>query len=73
MTLLRTVIDWESAFGIHPETKEAITLSKMTTEEYVRHPKFRIHVLGVQIDADEPFYLYGKELAAFIKEHPLGS
>jgi DNA polymerase len=41
-------LDFETAYGKHPETGEDITLSKMTTEEYVRHPKFKIHGVGLK-------------------------
>lgn len=69
--MIRVVLDWETAYGKHPETEENITLSKMTTEEYVRHPLFKVHGLGVKIDRDRPFYLYKKdELITFLKTHP---
>jgi len=71
MTLVRTVLDFESAYGKHPVTQENITLSKMTCEEYVRHPKFKAHGLGVKIGKEKAFYLYKPvDLAAFLKEHP---
>lgn len=38
-------LDFETAYGVHPETQEKITLTHMTNEEYVRHPLF--HVFGV--------------------------
>lgn len=71
MPLIKTYLDWETAFGKHPETGENITLSKMTTEEYVRHPLFKVHGLGVKIDQDTPFYLYRPDdLLRFLKTHP---
>lgn len=70
MSLIRTVIDWETAYGKHPKTGENITLSKMTTEEYVRHPLFKAHGLGVKIEEDETFYVYGSDLLHFLKTHP---
>lgn len=69
--MIRTIIDWETAFGVHPETRQNITLSKMTTEEYVRHPLFKVHGLGVMIDNDTPFYLYSQDdLLHFLRTHP---
>jgi DNA polymerase len=69
--MLRVVLDWESAYGKHPVTGENITLSKMTTEEYVRHPLFKVHGLGVKIDQDAAFYLYKRDdLVHFLKTHP---
>ena len=64
-------LDWESAFGKHPETGETITLSTLTTEHYVRHPQFRAHGLGVKIDDAPTRYIYKRqELIKFIKEFP---
>lgn len=69
--MIKVVLDWETAYGKHPVTQENITLSKMTTEEYVRHPKFKVHGLGVKIGKDRAFYLHNpKTLAAFLKSHP---
>lgn len=70
--MIRTVIDFETAYGKHPDTGENITLSKMTTEEYVRHPKFKAHGLGVKINKEEAFYVYGPELIRFLQQHPWG-
>ncbi len=73
MTLIRTVLDFETAYGKHPVTGENITLSKMTTEEYIRHPLFKVHGLGVQIEAETPFYLYKPDdLMHFLRTHPWG-
>ena len=58
MSLIRTVIDWETAYGKHPMSGENVTLSKMTTEEYVRHPLFKAHGLGVKIGQERAFSLY---------------
>ena len=71
MSLIRTVIDWETAYGKHPVTGENVTLSKMTTEEYVRHPLFKVHGLGVKIGQDRAFYLYKPDdLLHFLRTHP---
>ena len=71
MSLVRTVLDIESAFGKHPDTGEAITLSCMTTEEYLRHPLFRLHGIGVKIDKDKTFYIYKPDdVVHFLKNHP---
>ena len=73
MSLIRTVIDWETAYGKHPGTGENITLSKMTTEEYVRHPLFKAHGLGVKIGQERAFYLYKPDdLLHFLRTHPWG-
>ena len=69
--MIRVVLDWETAYGKHPATGENITLSKMTTEEYVRHPLFKAHGLGVKIDRDNSFYLYKPDdLIKFLRTHP---
>jgi len=72
--IVRTVLDWETAYGKHPVTQEAITLSKMTTEEYVRHPLFKVHGLGVKLEREKAFYLYKRDdLLHFLKTHPWSS
>ena len=58
MSLDLIVLDWETAYGKHPETGENVTLSKMTTEEYVRHPLFKVHGLGVKINGGPSRYIY---------------
>ena len=68
--MIRTIIDFESAYGKHPETGENITLSKMTTEEYIRHNKFKVHGLGVKINDERSFYVYGQDLVHFLQTHP---
>ena len=69
--MIKVVLDWESAYGKHPVTQESITLSKMTTEEYVRHPLFKVHGLGVKIECERAFYLYKRDdLLHFLKTHP---
>lgn len=69
--MIRIVLDWETAYGKHPVTQENITLSKMTTEHYVRHPYFKAHGLGVKIDKDRAFYLYKRDdLMCFLRTHP---
>ena len=67
--MIRTVLDWETAYGKHPVTQENITLSKITTEHYARHPLFRVHGLGVKIEQDAAFYVYGEDLLHFLKTH----
>lgn len=70
MSLVRTVLDWETAFGKSPTGRD-VTLSKMTTEAYVRDPEFKVHGLGVKVDHDPAFYLYKKDdLLHFLKTHP---
>lgn len=70
MTLIKTVIDWETAYGKYPGTEENITLSKLTTEEYVRHQKFKVHGMGVKINDEATFYVHGEALLQFLKSHP---
>ena len=68
--VIQTVLDWETAYGKHPETGENVTLSRMTTEEYVRHPLFKVHGLGVKINAENAFYIYGADIPTFLSGHP---
>ncbi len=68
--MIRTVLDWETAYGKHPVTQENITLSRMTTEEYIRHPLFKAHGLGVKINQERTFYIYGEDLLRFLRTHP---
>ena len=68
--LIRVVLDWETAYGRHPVTDENITLSRMTTEEYVRHKHFKAHGLGVKIGQEKAFYVCGPDLLAFLRSHP---
>lgn len=67
MALIRVVLDFETAYGRHPDTGENITLNCMTNEEYIRHPKFKAHGLGVKVDNEPAKYLTGKSLARFLK------
>ncbi len=70
MSLVRTVLDIESAFGKSP-TGRSVTLSAMTTEEYVRDPEFKLHGIGVKIGNDKPFYVYTPDdVMHFLKTHP---
>jgi len=57
--MILVTLDFETAYGKHPETGENITLSKMTTEEYVRHKHFKIHGVGVKWEDRPPVYWYG--------------
>ena len=69
--MIKVVLEWEPAYGKHPVTQENITLSKMTTEEYVRHPLFKVHGLGVKIERERAFYIYKRDdLLHFLKTHP---
>ena len=69
--LVRVVLDWETAYGRHPTTNENITLSAQSTEEYIRHPLFKAHGLGVKIGTDKAFYLpAGADLITFLRSHP---
>ena len=69
--MIKVTLDWETAYGKHPVTQENITLSKMTTEEYVRHPLFKVHSLGVKIERERAFYIYKRDdLLHFLKAHP---
>jgi DNA polymerase len=52
-------LDFETAYGKHPETGENITLSKMTVEQYVRHPLFTIHGVGMKWGMERAFYIKG--------------
>ena len=64
-------LDFESAYGKHPVTGESITLSQLTTEEYVRHKDFKVHGLGVKLNDRPTKYIYKKaELINFIKTFP---
>lgn len=72
MTLIRTVLDFETAYGKHPVTGENITLSKMTTEEYIRHIDFKVYGLGVKVNADSTFYVHGEDMVHFLRTHPWG-
>jgi len=69
--MILTLLDFETAYGKHPATGESITLSKLTTEEYIRHPLFKIHGLGVKIGAGPTVYLHKRaDILNFIKTHP---
>lgn len=71
MRELILTLDWEAAFGKHPETGENITLNVLTTEEYVRHKHFKPHGLGVKLNDRPTKYIYKKaELLHFLKTFP---
>ena len=70
MGLIRTVLDIESAFGTSPSGR-SVTLSAMTSEEYVRDPEFKLHGIGVKVDKDKTFYVYKPDdVLHFLKTHP---
>lgn len=48
-------LDFETAFS------RELTLKKMTTEEYVRHPSFRVHGVGYKINGEPARYVYAKD------------
>lgn len=52
-------LDFETAYGKHPETGENITLSSMTNEEYVRHKDFKVHGVGIKVNDRPGKYIYG--------------
>jgi len=54
--MITLTLDFETAYGKHPVTGENITLSKMTTEEYVRHPEFKILGVGMKWNDRPPAY-----------------
>ena len=51
------------------------SLTKLTTEEYVRHPDFEVIGVSVQIDSDEPVWFSGtrKETKEFLESFDFGS
>lgn len=64
-------LDFETAYGIHPVTKENLTLSKMTTEEYIRHPLFKVHCVGIKIGDAPAFVVFGdKEIRRIFAKIP---
>lgn len=69
--MIRVVLDWETAYGRHPDTGYNYSLSVLTSEHYVRHRLFKAHGLGVKIDQDRAFYIYKPaDLLRFLKTHP---
>jgi hypothetical protein len=55
-------LDFETAYGTHPVTGEKITLRSMTTEEYVRHPLFKMFGVGLKFNDRAPVYWREGEL-----------
>jgi hypothetical protein len=47
---------------------DTFTLSKLTTEEYVRSPEFEVHGWAVQHEHDAPFWLTHEEAAKVFKQ-----
>lgn len=63
-------LDFETAYGKHPRTGENITLSKMTTEEYVRHKHFKIHGVGIKLNDRQPKYFIANEIKKVLMKLP---
>ena len=69
--MIKVVLDFETAYGRHPLTGKNITLSRQTSEEYIRDKEFKVHGLGVKIERERAFYLYKRDdLLRFLKTHP---
>lgn len=70
MKLIKTYLDFETAYGNHPVTGDVLGFGRQTTEEYVRHPLFKVHGLGVKVGSDPTFYVHGQEMLDFLAKHP---
>lgn len=61
-----TVLDFETFFS----PAEKYSLKVLTTEEYIRDPRFRIHGMGIKVNDAPARYLYGKDLLEFLRSWP---
>lgn len=61
-------IDWDALVVLDFETyyDADYTLSKLSTSEYVRDPRFKAHMAGVKIGAAATVVIPGERLAAFL-------
>lgn len=55
------VIDFETYFD------KDVSLRKLPTLLYIRHPKFKVHGAAIKVDQDDAFWLTGEQLASFLK------
>lgn len=62
-------VDFESFYS------REFSLTKLTTEEYIRHPDFEVIGVSVQVDNDEPIWFSGtrKETKEFLEGFDFGS
>lgn len=44
------------------------SLGKLTEEEYIRHPKFGVHMAGLCLDDEEPFVVHGDDVGPALDE-----
>lgn len=63
-------VDWDHLVVLDFETywDEEYTLSKMTTSEYIRDPRFEAQMCGIKIGKKPTVVVRGDKLAAFLKK-----
>lgn len=60
-------IDFESYWDVD------VTLSKLSVWEYIRHPKFKVHMCGVKIDDGETVVVAADSIKEYLLDHGVES
>lgn len=69
-TITPAVVDWDRLVSLDFETffDSEYTLKKLSTSEYVRDPRFKIHMVGIKVGRGKTKIVPGNRVAAELKK-----
>ena len=69
-TITPAVVDWDRLVSLDFETffDTEYTLKKLSTSEYVRDPRFKVHMVGIKIGRNKTKIVPGNRVAAELKK-----
>ena len=69
-TITPAAVDWDRLVSLDFETyyDTEYTLKKLSTSEYVRDPRFKIHMVGIKIGRGKTKIVPGNRVAAELKK-----